>query len=213
LRPVLRHLFLQLYHGLAWSYDLVAAVVSVGRWRDWIETSLPFIRGKRVLELAFGTGILQASLLKDGRRMVTGLDESSQMATLARRRLGNAGVDAQNLIRGRAERLPYASGAFDSVVSTFPTEFIGDSATLAEVGRVLRPGGRLIVAPAAWIMGPRLIDRAAAWLFKMTHQSPVIEPDEVATRFAATLERAGFKASYQKIEVDASIVLVIIGSK
>jgi ubiquinone/menaquinone biosynthesis C-methylase UbiE len=213
LPPILRYLFLQLYHGFAWSYDLVAAAVSLGRWRYWIHTSLPFIRGSRVLELAFGTGMLQQSLLADRARMVAGLDESAQMAALTRRRLANAGVHAPNLIRARAQRLPYANDVFDSAVSTFPTEFIVDPETLAEVGRVLRPGGRLIVVPAAWIVGRRLIDRAAAWLFKATHQSPEFDPDEVARRFSAPLEQAGFHAAFHQIEVDASVVLVMIGSK
>jgi len=166
-----------------------------------------------VLELAFGTGMLQQSMLADERRMIAGIEESAQMVDIARRRLRGAGSRPANLIRGRAQRLPFANDAFDSAVSTFPNEFIVDPNTLAEVRRVLRPGGRLIVAPVAWIVGARLIDRAAAWLFKKTRQAPDLEPEEVARRFMAPLEQAGFKPTYHKIDLDTSTLLVMIGSK
>ena len=61
-------------------------------------------------------------------------------ATLRRR-----GLHASRL-QGRAQRLPFADASFGSVVATFPAEYIVDPASLAEFGRVLKPGGRLIVA-------------------------------------------------------------------
>ena len=213
MRPLLRFFFDHLYHSFAWAYDLVAAAASLGRWRQWVQASLPFIRGSRVLELAFGTGMLQQSLLADERRMIAGIDESAQMVEIARRRLRRAGSRSANLIRGRAERLPYANDVFDTVVSTFPNEFIVDPGTLAEVRRVLRPGGRLIVVAVAWIVGRRPMDRAAAWLFKSTRQTPDLKPEDVARRFMATLEQAGFKPTYHKINLDTSTLLVVLGSK
>ena len=212
-RRLVRFLFHHLYHSYAWSYDLVAAAVSLGRWRQWVRASLPFIHGPRVLELAFGTGMLQQSLLADQRRMIAGIEESAQMVGVTTRRLRRAGLCSGNLIRGLAQRLPYTSGAFDCAVSTFPNEFIVDPNTLAEVRRVLRPGGRLIVVPVAWIVGARFIDRAAAWLFKTTHQSPEPKAQEVARRFMAPLELAGFKPGYRTIDLDGSTLLVMIGSK
>ena len=154
LRRLLRFFFDQLYHCFAWSYDLVAAAVSLGRWREWVQASLPFIRGSRVLELAFGTGMLQQSLLADERRMVAGIDESAQMVET-----GQAPPVSRGLALGEPHPGTCARGCrmqttcFDSVVSTFPNEFIVDPETLAEVRRVLRPGGRLIVVPVAWIIG------------------------------------------------------------
>jgi SAM-dependent methyltransferase len=53
--------------------------------------------------------------------------------------------------RARAEALPFPPSCFDTVVSTFPSEYIIEKATLAEISRVLRPGGRLVVVPAGWI--------------------------------------------------------------
>ena len=213
MRTILRFFFDQLYHSCAWSYDLVAATVSLGHWRHWVRASLPFIRGRRVLELAFGTGILQHALLADERRLVAGIDESAQMAQITRRRLRRAGSRPANLARGRAQKLPYASEVFDSAVSTFPNEFIVDPATLSEAHRVLRPGGQLILLPVAWIVGYRLIDRAAAWLFKTTRQTPDLAPEEVARRFRTPLEQAGFTVTYEKIDLGASSLLIIVGTK
>ena len=43
-----------LYHPFAWAYDLIAWTVSLGRWKDWVESVVPFIKGMRVLELGHG---------------------------------------------------------------------------------------------------------------------------------------------------------------
>jgi SAM-dependent methyltransferase len=53
------------------------------------------------------------------------------------------------VLQGSAQRLPFNAASFDTVVSTFPSEYIYDPATIAEVERVLRPGGRLIVIEGA----------------------------------------------------------------
>ena len=78
---------------------------------------------------------------------------------------------------------------------------------------MLRPGGRLILVPVAWIIGEQLIDRAAAWLFKTTRQAPDLAPEEVAGRLMAPLKQAGFEPTYHKIDMGSSTVLVVLGSK
>ena len=182
LQPFLQYFFRQLYHGFAWSYDLVAAAVSVGRWEAWIQTSTGFLQGPRVLEIGFGTGMLQRSLLADGRWIVAGVDESAQMARLARRRLVRAGLPAQNLVRGVAQRLPYASGVLDSVVSTFPSEFVvqadslrGDAAR-APTWRKADPGAGCL---DRWDGGSWIAARPGC--LQATHQAPGIQPDQVAS--------------------------------
>src|SRR5688572_31722362 len=87
IRRFMRVFFRLLYHPFAFTYDLVAAAVSFGHWRDWVMSVLPFIQGTRVLELGHGPGHLQHALLNRGLFTV-GLDESAQMGLLARRRLG-----------------------------------------------------------------------------------------------------------------------------
>ena len=77
-----------------------------------------------------------------------GLDESRQMLSLARRR--TKGVP---LVRGVIENLPLRAAAFDTAVTTFPAGFIRESKAIREFDRVLRSGGRLVVLPAAQIVG------------------------------------------------------------
>jgi ubiquinone/menaquinone biosynthesis C-methylase UbiE len=63
----MRVFFHLLYHPFAFTYDLVAAVVSFGHWKDWGMTVLPFIEGTRILELGHGPGHLQRACLRTGR--------------------------------------------------------------------------------------------------------------------------------------------------
>ena len=59
----MRVFFHLLYHPFAFTYDLVAAVVSFGQWKNWGQSILPFIDGTRILELGHGPGHLQRFLL------------------------------------------------------------------------------------------------------------------------------------------------------
>ncbi len=125
----MRLFFRLLYHSMSWSYDLVAAVVSLGRWKDWVKRALPLLAGPRVLELGFGPGHMQGLLLSAGLSPF-GLDESRQMARQAQKRLLRQRQNPR-LARGLAQHLPFASGTFNSVVATFPTLYIVDPQTLA----------------------------------------------------------------------------------
>ncbi len=51
MKLLLRFFFRLLYHEFAFTYDLVAAVVSFNRWKDWVMSVLPFLAGKRILEI------------------------------------------------------------------------------------------------------------------------------------------------------------------
>ena len=79
LSRMMRFFFHHFYHSLAWTYDFIAIVVSVGRWYDWTSAGIPYIQGARVLEIGHGTGRLQR-LLRDQGFYALGLDESQQMA-------------------------------------------------------------------------------------------------------------------------------------
>ncbi len=168
----MRVFFNLLYHPFAFTYDLVAATVSFGRWKDWVYGILPFIEGTRVLELGHGPGHLQRILLDRGLVAVA-IDESAPMGTLAKRRLGSS----QKLARALAQKIPFASESFDSIVSTFPSEYIFDTQTLSEAHRVLRNSGRFIVLLAAWPRNPLL-----AWLFKVTGESPTDAHESINQR-------------------------------
>ena len=172
----LRLAFDLLYHRLAWTYDIVAAIASAGRWRQWIRTIYPYITGPRILELGYGPGHLLAELTSSHYEAV-GIDESFQMTRLARRNT-RSGQDVHKtkihwpvLIRGKAQTLPFPAKIFTSIVSTFPSPYIFDPKSISEIERVLVPGGRLVIAVGAEITGRKITDRFSAWLSKKTYQT------------------------------------------
>jgi ubiquinone/menaquinone biosynthesis C-methylase UbiE len=209
LRRFLRFFFWHFYHGFAWTYDFVAAFVSIGRWNDWVRGALPYVQGRRVLEIGHGPGHLQIGLRRP-ERTVIGLDESRQMGRLARNRLKRGGFNDLNLVRGVAQCLPFPSHSFDTIVSTFPAEYIFEAQTVTEIKRVLREGGRYVLVPAAWIVGRKALDRAAAWLFRATNQAPRLPADLFAERMRPQLEAAGFQTEFETVEIRSSEVLVVI---
>lgn len=211
-RRYLRFFFHHFYHSFAWTYDFVASVVSIGRWDDWVQTVIPFIRGKKVLEVGHGPGHLLSKLI-DNDRIIIGLDESIQMGLIAKRRLDKATQNKIKLIRGRGETLPFEAETFDTVVSTFPTEYIFEARTLSEIHRILKNDGLLIILPAAWIVGQKLLDRGAAWLFKVTGQAPAFPHTVISQRLMPVFENAGFKPEFKTIKVRSSVVLIIIANK
>ncbi len=211
LHRFLRFFFWHFYHGFAWTYDSVAAIVSIGRWNDWVKVALPYASG-RVLEIGHGPGHLQASLRESNHDGVFGLDESAQMGRLALARLRRTGFATVDLTRGLAQSLPFAAATFDTVVSTFPSEYIFEEPTLQEVRRVLTRQGRFVVIPAAWIVGRKVLDRWAAWLFRTTDQSPRFPPLVMSERLRKQLEEAGFRPEFDTVTVRSSEVLVVIAS-
>jgi ubiquinone/menaquinone biosynthesis C-methylase UbiE len=209
---IMRFFFHHFYHSFAWTYDFIAAFVSVGRWITWIHCVLPFIKESRVLEIGSGTGHLQ-ELLSTGNLFIVGLDESPQMMQLTKRRLVNAARSNRFLIRAKAESLPFAKNTFDTVVSTFPTESIFDTRTLSDVYRVLPDDGRFVLLPGAWILGKSLLDRSASWLFKITKQTPSNTFDIVSERMRQVLVKQGFNPIFKTVDINFSLVLIMIGDK
>jgi SAM-dependent methyltransferase len=101
------------------------------------------VTGRRILEAGCGAGPITA-MLRDRGASVAGFDSSAKMLELARRRLG---PEADLRIADLAGPLPYPGGAFDDVIAALVLHYLEDwTGPLAELRRVLRPGGRLIVA-------------------------------------------------------------------
>jgi len=128
----------ELFAPLGPTYDRVGAALSLGQdplWRRFLVSRLP--RGGHVLDVATGTGLVAAELLRQGFG-VTGIDLSPEMLAVAHRRFG----DEVELIQASAEALPLASESFDHLTSAYPLRYVTDpGATLAEFARVVRPGG------------------------------------------------------------------------
>lgn len=144
-------LFETLYHN-KYLYRFASTVPFAGQWRAWQRQVLPRLRGHDVLELGCGLGDLLADMLSAGYACHA-VEHSPQMVKAARATLEKRHLGSPDLIsQGSAQNLPFKADTFDSVVSTFPSEYIYDPATIAEVARVLRPGGRLIVIEGAGLL-------------------------------------------------------------
>lgn len=206
MQPLLRFFFYLIYHPLAWTYDAVAWLVSLGRWRSWVNSVIGELPPSgRILELGHGPGHLQVAMRKAGYTPV-GLDVSAQMGRLAARRLGAAGRSPL-LVRADGRRLPFCGAAFDGVVATFPTAYVVHPSTLSEVRRVLAAGGRLVLLPVAWITGGNPLERAAAWLFRITG-----EAGEWDGRFTELVRAGGFAAQEKRVTLGGSEVMLVIGT-
>lgn len=111
------------------------------------------VSGRRILDAGCGSGPLSAALLERGA-VVTGFDASPAMLGLARQRLG---PDADLHVADLGRALPFADDTFDDVVVSLVLHYLRDwSAPLAELRRVLRPGGRLLLSvyhPTVYKMG------------------------------------------------------------
>jgi ubiquinone/menaquinone biosynthesis C-methylase UbiE len=206
---LLRPFYSLLYHQLAWTYDFVATIVSLGRWPDWVKSSLPFLNG-RVLEIGSGPGHLQHSL-HEMKLQGFGLDESRQMVHLSRHLLNKNGGICR-ISRGYAQHIPFATGVYDSVVATFPAEYIFLPQTLTEIRRVLKPSGKLVILPMAWITGSRPLERLAAWFFRISGEAPG-NPRPVSVEIRDRFKLIGFEVHSEVVELKGSQVLVIIALK
>lgn len=117
------------------------------------------ISGRRILDVGCGDGVLTVALGHRGA-FVVGLDTSSSMLNAAQVRAARDHTELA-LCRGRAEFLPFADASFDLVVAVTILCFVQDAGyVFAEIHRVLRPGGRLVIGElgrwSTWAAGRRL---------------------------------------------------------
>ncbi len=133
------------YDGFAGSYstDNESSLFNAYYERPAMIELVGDVSGDRVLDAGCGSGPLAAALLARGA-IVTGFDSSSAMVKLARRRLGK---DVPLHVADLSRPLPFADAAFDVVVASLVLHYLRDwTAPLAELRRVLKPGGRLILS-------------------------------------------------------------------
>jgi demethylmenaquinone methyltransferase / 2-methoxy-6-polyprenyl-1,4-benzoquinol methylase len=127
----------------------MGALLSFGqdpRWRRALVDAIDPSPGDRVLDVATGTGLVAFELVRRCGCDVVGLDQSEEMLTGARERLAAdpAFAGHASFVRGEAERLPFADGEFDALTFTYLLRYVDDrAATMRELARVVRPGGRI----------------------------------------------------------------------
>ncbi len=149
-----------LFTPLPGRYDRLAEILSFGqngRWRRAMVDQVMRAPGQSVLDVASGTAGVAIQLARRTGARVVGVDLTEQMlrrgsANVTRARLGGR----IGLVAGRAEQLPFPDASFDALTFTYLLRYVDDpQATLAELARVVRPGGRVAslefcVPPSPW---------------------------------------------------------------
>lgn len=132
-------------------YDLMNHLMTFGMdipWRDLVARKAASVDGRpsaHVLDVATGTGDVAFAIRKAGALRVTGLDFSPEMIAAAKAKLAKSGADGLDFVEGDAMALPFADGAFDATTVSFGLRNMPDyAAAVAEMSRVLRPGGRFL---------------------------------------------------------------------
>ena len=197
----------QVFERVADRYDLMNDLMSFGLHRLWKAFTVSLARihpGERVLDVASGSGDLARAMAARGAEVCMS-DINGPMLARGRDRMADAGRLAA-AVRCDAERLPFRAGSFDCVTVGFGLRnMTHKDAALAEMHRVLRPGGRLLVLEFSQVwkplrkpydlysfrvlpwLGERVAGDAAA--YRYLAESIRMHPDQPA--LAAMLEGAG----------------------
>jgi ubiquinone/menaquinone biosynthesis C-methylase UbiE len=202
----------RLYDELAWAYDVVSWCVSLGHWSGWRRAALDHVRGQRVLELGFGTGELLLKMAEHGLKPV-GLDASVAMHRVTARKMARTGLEIPR-VRGVTQRIPFANESFDTVLCTFPAEYILHPATLHEVARVLgcpdpasgEGGGRLVIVGLTVEVDLPLWQRSMEFLFGGQDTSAL-------ERFECLAHAAGLRMNVLEMDGGRVRVPVVIAER
>ncbi len=139
-----------MFDAIAPRYDLLNRVLSFGIDQGWRKKAVDLLRTdrpRRILDVATGTADLAIEALRLEPEQVVGVDISEEMLRFGREKLERRGLSPRiTLQRGDSERLPFEDGSFDAVLVAFGVRnYENLDQGLAEMRRVLRPGGALVV--------------------------------------------------------------------
>lgn len=162
----------RLFAPLPARYDRLAEILSFGqngRWRramisQIIPPAAPAEPGT-VLDVASGTAGVALGIAGRAGARIVGLDLTEQMLRRGQRNVTGAGLASRiRLVAGRGEQLPFADATFDALTFTYLLRYVADpQATLAELARVIRPGGR--AASLEFCVPPSRFWHAWWWLY------------------------------------------------
>jgi demethylmenaquinone methyltransferase/2-methoxy-6-polyprenyl-1,4-benzoquinol methylase len=149
-----------MFDRIARVYDRMNSVMTAGMHHRWRRRAADLARvgpGSRALDVATGTGDLAIELVARGASVV-GLDFSERMLELAR-----AKAPGIEFVQGNALQLHYPDGSFDAVTVGFGARNFADlDRGLAELARVTRPGGRVVILEITSPQRPPL-----SWFFRL----------------------------------------------
>ena len=139
----------EMFSRIAGRYDLLNSVLSLGIdgvWRREAATVALQDGARTVLDAATGTGALAMTIKRQApETLVTGVDFAVPMLDLARRKAQASGLEL-DLLQGDVMNLPFANDTFDAVTIAYGLRNLSNRAAgIAELRRVLRPGGRLVI--------------------------------------------------------------------
>ena len=201
----------EMFDNIAERYDLLNRIISLGidqSWRKRTVDALGLQENNHALDLATGTADL-AIMIADripGCR-VTGVDPSTKMLTVGRRKVEKAGLDNRiELLEGDAEALPFSDNSFDGTTIAFGIRNVPDRLRgLQEMARVTKPGGKIAILelsePKGGLMAPLArfhVHTFVPWVgsllsgkkeYRYLQQS--IEAFPPAAEFAETMKQAG----------------------
>lgn len=173
-----------MFDDVSGRYDLLNRVMTLGQdsaWREAMWLRVPE-RAVRVLDLCTGSGVSLAGLVRPGRT-VLGIDVSLAMLRVAAAEASPSGW-APRLACADGFRLPLRAGALDAVTVAFGIRNLRPRrAALAEIARVLAPGGRLVVLEAAAPAPGPLAPFARGWIRHAIPFAGRLSPDPTAYRY------------------------------
>jgi len=189
--------FDRFYTAFAGLYGIGIKISPV--YRRWLEAALPHIAGPRVLEVSFGTGHLLTKLAP--RYETYGLDYNQKFVRLMYEGLARRGSFPM-LTRGDVGALPYKDASFDTIVNTMAFSGYPDGArAMAEMARVLKTGGRLVMVDIAY---PRDRNRLGMLAAKMW-----IALGDIIREMAPLFAQNGFEVTEEEIGGFGSVHLYV----
>lgn len=140
----------QMFDNISNNYDGLNRVISFGidiKWRNRVVAILSKKKPKYILDIATGTGDLAINMVKTGAEKIIGLDISSGMLEVGKKKVLEKKLDhIIDMVVGDSENLPFEENTFDAITVAFGVRnFENLDKGLSEIYRVLKPSGTFVV--------------------------------------------------------------------